>query len=65
MCFGDFFDFDGNGDLSTMELSAGFALTASIMDDIERDERARARAEVFEDAGLDPDDYDGYGDGDW
>lgn len=71
--FGNLFDFNHDGKMSTMEKAAEFATFASIMDNQEKEDELELagldsdelelmdedeRREAIEDAGFDPDDFD-------
>ena len=66
--FGELFDFDHDGKMSTMEDAAGFSIFADIMDEDKTNKKKEdlelrgldedERKEALEDAGLDPEDYD-------
>lgn len=76
MVFESFLDFDHDGELSSLEMAAGFALGACIADEMRQDELRDGldsagldafdlsmmdddeRAQVLEDNGLDPYDYE-------
>lgn len=70
--FGDLFDFNGDGEMSTFEKAAEFGAFMHMIDSVKNEELTSAgldpqelsamdyfeRREALEEAGLDPDDYD-------